>query len=94
MIPVTPEELKGYDLEALNMKMPKHLFDSLIGPPIEGTSFFKTKEGDPTKSGYYLLENGNKIYKTEHQPTGSKSRYRKINTIGYGDCWELIPEGE
>lgn len=55
------------------------------------SGFFKTLGGDPTKSGYILLANGNKVYKTEHQPTGSKLRYRKINSLGYGDVWEVIP---
>ncbi len=92
MIPISLEELKNYDYESLMIVMPKHLLDSLIGEPIEGTSYFLVIEGDPTKSGYYLLENGNKVYRTEHQPTGSSIRYRKINSIGYGDCWEVIPE--
>lgn len=94
MISLTLEEIKAYDVESLKIVMPKHLMDTLIGDEIEGTNFYKVREGDPTKSGYYLLENGNKIYKTEHQPTSSKIRYRKINTIGFGDCWEVIPESK
>jgi len=94
VIPLSLEELKNYDYESLKIVMPEHLFETLIGEPIAGTDYFGTLEGDPTPSGYHLLDNGNKIYRTEHQPTGSSVRYRKINSIGYGVCWEVIPDLE
>lgn len=94
MIPINLTEAKG--LEALmSMEIPFHLRDSLIGKRIDNTDYFKVLEGDPTNGhgGYNLNPQGVKIYKIEHQPTGSTKRYRKLNHIKYGECWEVIPEG-
>lgn len=78
---------------ALTTVIPWELRDNLIGERIEGTSFFKLKEGDPTKGqcGYRLNSKGEKVYKIEHQPTGSRKRFRKINSLRFGECWEVIP---
>lgn len=97
MIPIDPNELIKSELaENLAMVMPDHLLDTLIGEQIEGTFYYKTLEGDPTKSGYILLNAGTpverKIYKTLHTPTGSSLQYRKLNHLVYGDCWEVVPK--
>lgn len=78
--------------KAKKLVIPEHLKDSLIGPLIEGTSFYSCLEGDPTEAGYYLTEEGDKIYKTYHQPTGSSTMYRKVNSLFYGVCWEISSE--
>ena len=74
--------------------IPSSLADNLIGEPIPGTSYFRTLPGDPTKgmNGFTLNDSGKKIYKIEHQPTGSSIRYRKLNHIRWGECWEAIPD--
>lgn len=74
--------------------IPSSLADCLIGEPIPGTSYFRVIEGDPTKgmNGFTLNEHGSKIYKIEHQPTGSRTRYRKLNHIKWGECWEAIQD--
>lgn len=95
MIPIDFSNKMADDLAfALTTVIPYELKDNLIGKRIPGTSFFKLKEGDPTKGqcGYQLNAEGKKVYKIEHQPTGSKVRYKKINSLKYGECWEAIQE--
>lgn len=94
MIPIAISNEVGDRLgRAMELVIPSELRDSLIGSKIQGSLYFKTKEGDPTKGmgGYRLDESGKKVYQIEHQPTGSMKRYRKINSIKYGECWEVIP---
>lgn len=76
----------------LEIKIPLELKDNLIGPKIKESNYFQLIEGDPTKGicGYELNGMGKKIYRLEHQPTGSNKRYRKVNSVGYGECWEEI----
>lgn len=80
--------------KALTIVIPSELKDNLIGAKIPGTNYYEMKEGDPTKGicGYVLNESGKKIYKIEHQPTGSRIRYKKINSMIHGECWEPIQE--
>lgn len=95
MIPCSVEEMAGYDYDALTIVIPEHLTHSLIGEPIEGTSYFKSFPEDPTKAGYTAVAPGTpmerKVYKTRHQPTGSTVWYRKLNSLVYGDVWEIDP---
>lgn len=85
---------------AMEIVIPSCLSDSLIGLPILGSTYFATIEGDPTKglSGFHFVESEGglkkKVYKIEHQPTGSNIRFRKLNHIKHGECWEAIPKGE
>jgi hypothetical protein len=97
MIPIDLNNQAAENLAwAREVQIPIHLTDNLIGKKIPGSSYFKLKEGDPTKGrcGYVLNAQGRRVYLIEHQPTGSKIRYRKINSLRYGECWEAIPNGE
>lgn len=96
MIPISEEEAKNMDLSSYQLTIPEHLADSLIGEPIEGTSYFKSFPEDPTSSGFVLLYAGtpleNRMYKTLHTPTGSQVQYRKLNSLVWGDVWEAVPK--
>jgi hypothetical protein len=95
LIPVQITNQQAENLaKALEMIIPMELTDSLVGEKIPNSPYFKLKEGDPTKGmcGYVLNEAGKKIYKIEHQPTFSKTRYRKVNSLAHGECWEAITE--
>lgn len=78
----------------MEMKIPASLSDNLIGESIRGTSYFRIIPGDPTKglSGWMKNETGKRVYQIEHQPTGSNTRYRKLNHAIYGECWEAIQD--
>lgn len=95
MMPLSEQEIAGYDFSSHALVIPEHLIDSLIGEQIVGTELYKSFPEDPTKSGYTMLHGGtpmeSKVYKTLHTPTGSKIQYRKLNSLVYGDVWEVVP---